>query len=107
MNGITTLINLREIRRVVSRAINAGRIINLNQHSLAMRKQVVCFLLICSAALTSYSQSSSVKGTVTDSIDKKNLVNTTISLLRESDSILVRFTRADKDGQFNIGGLKD
>src|SRR5690349_21137072 len=72
-----------------------------------MRKPVICLMLMLSAAFTAYSQSSSVKGIVTDSIDKKNLVNTTISLLRESDSVLVKFTRADKEGQFVLNGLKE
>ncbi|MFI5129404.1 MAG: TonB-dependent receptor [Chitinophagales bacterium] len=52
------------------------------------------------------AQTSSLKGSVTDTADKKNLQNTVISLLREKDSALVRFTRADKAGNFSINNLK-
>jgi hypothetical protein len=74
-------------------------------HQLAMRKTVVLTLFFLTTALFSYSQTSSLKGTVTDTIEKKNLSNSVISVLRQTDSVLVRFTRATKDGQFNIQQL--
>jgi hypothetical protein len=49
-----------------------------------------------------FGQSSSLKGSVNDSIDKKNLQNTVISLLRTGDSVLAKFTRADRSGNFLI-----
>src|SRR6185436_301318 len=71
-----------------------------------MRKYSLLPLILC-ISLSVFSQQSSVKGTVIDTVDKKNLVNTTISLLRKTDSVLVKYTRADKDGNFNLNGLKE
>ena len=70
-------------------------------------KKLLFLLLIFSVALTSYSQFSSIKGTITDTFENKNLSNTAIALLRQNDSVLVKFTRADKDGNFSIKGLKE
>lgn len=72
-----------------------------------MRKPVVLLLLLLTTAIISYSQTSSLKGTVTDSVEKKNPANAVISLLRQKDSVLVRFTRSDKDGHFTIDNLKE
>jgi Outer membrane protein beta-barrel family/Carboxypeptidase regulatory-like domain len=51
------------------------------------------------------AQSASVKGTVTDTINKKQLHLTTISLIRKSDSILIRYARTAKDGAFEMKNL--
>ena len=72
-----------------------------------MRKPVVLLLLLLTTAIISYSQTSSLKGTVTDSVEKKNPANAVISLLRQNDSVLVRFTRSDKEGHFTINNLKE
>jgi hypothetical protein len=74
-------------------------------YPLLMRKFIfaVFFLAI---TLVSRSQSASIKGTVRDSVENKNLVNTVISLLRKNDSVLVKFARVDKDGHFLLAGLK-
>src|SRR5687767_4301237 len=48
-----------------------------------------------------FSQSS-IRGELTDSVEKKSLSNSVISLLREKDSILIKFARADKNGVFSI-----
>ncbi len=72
-----------------------------------MRKTVVLLFVLFIAALSTHAQTSSLKGTVTDTIEKKNLSNTVVSLLRQSDSVLVKFTRADKDGNFSLTNLKE
>jgi hypothetical protein len=75
--------------------------INLNQFLIAMRKQVPLLLLCLITAFSSYSQTpTSLKGTVTDSVEKKNPANAVVSLLRQKDSVLVKFTRTDKEGKF-------
>jgi hypothetical protein len=70
-----------------------------------MRKTVILLLLIFSTSIIVHSQTSSIKGTVADTTEKKNLSNVVISLLRNSDSVLVKFTRTDKNGNFNINDL--
>ena len=78
----------------------------LNQHLplLAMKRLLLLFLSVCLSIIT-YSQSSSLHGTIIDSIEKKNPENAVISLLRQKDSVLVRFTRADPSGNFKLPGL--
>ena len=70
-----------------------------------MRK--IALLILLSLFLTSIStaQTSSLKGTVTDSVEKKNRENTVIALLNQSDSTLVAFTRSKADGSFMLNAL--
>ncbi|MFI5188202.1 MAG: outer membrane beta-barrel protein, partial [Chitinophagales bacterium] len=70
-----------------------------------MRKFIGCLISFLSVAIASYSQTTSIKGTVTDTVEKKNLSNSVITLIRKSDSVLVKFTRTDKDGNFNIKNI--
>ena len=53
------------------------------------------------------SQTQTLKGTLKDTSENRNLVNTVISVLSKKDSVLVKFTRADKSGNFRIEGLKE
>jgi hypothetical protein len=54
-------------------------------------------------ATSSFAQSSfSINGQITDSTEKKQLQNASVSILRAKDSVLVSSTRAGKDGQFNL-----
>ncbi len=69
-----------------------------------MRKLLVFLLLSCIAQAV-YSQTASVKGLVRDTVDKKNLPHAVISLLNNSDSVLVKFTRTDANGNFNLGNI--
>ncbi len=71
-----------------------------------MRKSFfsACIVLLFSTAI--YAQSSSLKGAVADTSDKKNLQNTVISLLTPGDSVLVKFTRADESGNFAIKNIE-
>jgi len=62
-------------------------------------------ILLCTAHFAN-SQTSSLKGSVTDSVEKKYPENAVIALLRQTDSVLVKFTRADKDGAFSIADLQ-
>jgi Outer membrane protein beta-barrel family len=71
-----------------------------------MKLKLILGLLLLTGALSSYAQSSTIKGQIADSVDKKTASNAVISLLRKSDSILVRFTRAGKDGQFTLDNIK-
>jgi hypothetical protein len=53
-----------------------------------------------------YSQTVSIKGTVIDTTENRNLSNSVVSLLRKSDSVLVSFGRTNEKGDFKIGKLK-
>ncbi|HMF73044.1 MAG TPA: carboxypeptidase-like regulatory domain-containing protein, partial [Flavitalea sp.] len=60
--------------------------------------------IICLVGFLHYSlaQSGSIKGTVIDTSEKKNISNAVVSILRKTDSVLVKFTRTDKDGKFSL-----
>ncbi|MEN9549800.1 MAG: hypothetical protein RIR12_2391 [Bacteroidota bacterium] len=54
-----------------------------------------------------FSQSLSIKGVLKDSIDHKHLQHSVVAVLTTHDSVLVNFSRADKDGKFIIPQLKE
>ncbi len=72
-----------------------------------MRKKTVLALALILLIQFVSAQSASLKGSVVDNTDNKNLQNTVISLMRAKDSVLVKFARADKAGNFSIPGLKE
>jgi len=71
-----------------------------------MRKLTLSFLLLFIASFV-FSQSQTLKGTIKDTSENRNLINTVISVLNKKDSVLVKFARADKNGSFQIQGLKE
>jgi Outer membrane protein beta-barrel family len=83
----------------------SGKTIKPTPTLLIMRKLLFLVLVFISTAFASHSQSSSLHGTVSDSVEKKNSKNTVISLLRKIDSVLVKFTRSDPSGNFKLQGL--
>ena len=48
------------------------------------------------------AQSSHISGTVADTLEKKELMNASILLLRPADSILIRHSRSDAAGHFSF-----
>ncbi|HRF19406.1 MAG TPA: carboxypeptidase-like regulatory domain-containing protein, partial [Chitinophagaceae bacterium] len=69
-------------------------------------KKALLYLTLSLLSVIAYNQSS-IKGTVTDSVEKKNPENAVISLMRQTDSVLVKYTRADKGGHFLLTNLKE
>src|SRR5256885_6602198 len=67
-----------------------------------MRKTIAVLVLILFISFTSISQSVSIKGTISDTSENKNLPNAVITLLTKKDSILVKYTRSDKEGNFKL-----
>lgn len=67
-----------------------------------MRKTAVFTCLLLVIFITARSQQVVVSGRVTDSVEKKNLHLAVISLLRKSDTTLVTYVRADKEGKFSL-----
>lgn len=67
----------------------------------------ILLLLVAGLLFSFYvkAQTASVKGVIRDTSSKENIYNTTISLLRGKDSILVKFTRSDAKGNFELKGL--
>ncbi|MBE9598207.1 TonB-dependent receptor domain-containing protein [Pedobacter sp. MC2016-24] len=51
------------------------------------------------------AQKSHIKGVVKDSLDKNGLAHSAVSIIRASDSILVKSTRTDSIGYFEFNGI--
>ena len=69
--------------------------------------KLIVFLSICLVISgASFAQSSArVTGKIADTVEKKSLYNSSVLLLRKSDSILVRHTRTDKGGNFLLKNI--
>ena len=70
-----------------------------------MRKFFTVVLLVLFACPLVYSQKSSLKGSLADTTENKNVQNTVVSLMRAKDSVLVNFSRADRSGHFQLNNL--
>ncbi|MFK9227160.1 carboxypeptidase regulatory-like domain-containing protein, partial [Escherichia coli] len=55
--------------------------------------------------LTAQDRTSVLKGNITDTLNKVPLGNAVITVLRKKDSVMVKFTRSDKEGTFEIKNL--
>ena len=70
-----------------------------------MRK-LLFVLLLCFILQEAFSQTSSIEGSIRDTLDKKNLNHAVIALLSNKDSTLVKFTRTDANGSFSMSNLE-
>lgn len=77
----------------------------MQTYPTAMRKFLSVLLLSCLAQAV-LSQSTSIKGTARDTLEKKNLSHVSVILLRSKDSVLVKYTRTDDAGRFRLSGLE-
>ncbi len=66
----------------------------------------IFFLLILTMSFVSYGQEMNVKGTVFDSTGNIPLYNAMVMGVRIEDSVLLGFTRTDKDGKFTLRGFE-
>src|SRR4030095_5195518 len=65
---------------------------------------VIALLLIFS--LSVIAQTGSIKGQVRDTSEKKPLANSSVSILRKTDSVLVTYTRTKEDGTYSFKNIK-
>ena len=71
-----------------------------------MIKNYAYYLLIIFSLFFSYKVSAqNITGTLTDSINKKNISNAVVAILKPVDSTLFRFVRTDKDGKFTLKNI--
>jgi hypothetical protein len=65
-------------------------------------------LLLCFFVISSFAQSNpySVKGKVTDTAASYTMVNSTVSILNQKDSTLLKFSRVTQEGTFTIDNLR-
>jgi len=65
----------------------------------------IVLLLLCHSMLFAQKQYT-IKGAVADTMATYKLVNTTLTVLHQKDSTLVKFIRADAGGRFEMSNLK-
>lgn len=80
--------------------------IHLKTNSTAfMTRLTLIGLFILATISNTFAQQGSIKGLVTDTLNKQNLTNAVVSVLRAKDSVLVKFTRTNKEGSFNLPNI--
>ncbi|MDP3393425.1 outer membrane beta-barrel protein [Sediminibacterium sp.] len=63
------------------------------------------FGILFSSALNAQQTNATISGEVVDSIARKGLAYSTVSIVQQKDSTLVSFARADSSGKFKLSGL--
>lgn len=71
-----------------------------------MLKTTVTFAILFLFSVSIFSQTANVSGVLTDGSDKTPVYNSVVALLTPKDSILYKFTRSDKKGNFDIKNVK-
>ncbi len=67
-----------------------------------MNKILLLILIVFSGFVSATAQESVIKGTVNDTLNKQNLSNAVVSILRPKDSVLIKFVRTDANGNFEL-----
>lgn len=77
-----------------------------NRSNATMKKLLLLFGIYILYISTATAQTAVVKGVITDTTSKQNLLNTSVVLLNAKDSMMVSFTRSNAKGFFEIKNLK-
>ncbi|MBC7722607.1 MAG: carboxypeptidase-like regulatory domain-containing protein, partial [Pedobacter sp.] len=72
-----------------------------------MKKLTLLFSISVLLSFVSWGQQSGLKGNLIDTSSKYNLKNAVVSVIRQKDSVLVKFTRADAKGNFEISNIPE
>ena len=70
-----------------------------------MQKPIILLLSLIATFHLCIAQSSLIRGNLSDTIEKKVLVNASVLILRKADSVMVGFSRTDSKGDFEIKNL--
>jgi hypothetical protein len=70
-----------------------------------MQKIVLSLVLFIFSVQSGFCQTSGIKGKLSDSSSNLIPANAVVSVLRQQDSILVKYARSDKNGNFQINNL--
>src|SRR5687767_2978177 len=65
----------------------------------------LCLAIVLFMSASAFSQQFKISGTVIDTGENKPLQNAVVSIIRPTDSILLKFTRTKSDGTFTISNL--
>ncbi len=70
-----------------------------------MGKYLQLTLLLVVLCCAANAQKNQIRGSVTDTVNKKQLANSSVALIRKADSVLVTFSRATSDGKFSMQAI--
>ncbi len=70
-----------------------------------MKKLTLLFAIFVLLSVVSWGQQTSLKGSLKDTSSNENLQHAVVSIIRQKDSILVKYTRADAKGNFEINNI--
>lgn len=70
-----------------------------------MKKLTILTFILGCLWLTTNAQNSTIKGSVNDTLNNQHLHNAVVSVLRTRDSVLIKFTRTDSKGNFELKNL--
>jgi hypothetical protein len=70
-----------------------------------MKILTVLFAFLQGFSVHIYAQQATLKGTVIDTSEKRNLAHAVVAILRPADSVIVNFTRTDAHGNFSMQKL--
>lgn len=73
--------------------------------NLSMRLTGILFFIIFFLSVRGQQNNATIKGYVTDTVLKKGLSYTTISLVKQKDSTLISFARADSNGVYKLTNI--
>lgn len=76
------------------------------EQTKTMKLSALVFLFLCHALFVTAQQRYTMKGSVTDTMATYKLINTTVTILNQKDSTLVKFSRANEEGDFSIDVLR-
>lgn len=71
-----------------------------------MIKITITFTILFLFSFSVFAQKTNVSGVLTDSKEKTPVYNSVVALLTPKDSILYKFTRSDKNGNFDLKNVK-
>ncbi|RZL48763.1 MAG: hypothetical protein EOP00_08415, partial [Pedobacter sp.] len=71
-----------------------------------MFKKLFLFIIFSFTITSIFAQNASIRGSVVDTLQKRKLQNSSISLIRSTDSILVKTMRANANGEYELKNLK-
>ncbi|MFV8269061.1 outer membrane beta-barrel protein [Flavobacterium sp. GT2N3] len=71
-----------------------------------MPKITVTITILFLFSFSAFSQKTNLSGLLTDGSENKPIYNSVVALLTPKDSILYKFTRSDKEGNFNFKNVK-
>lgn len=70
-----------------------------------MKKLTLLFSIFVLLSIVSWAQTAAIKGNLIDTSNKQSLHNAVVAIINQKDSILVKYTRADAQGNFELKNI--